>query len=278
MKLPVFSLILMTILHSVCYAQTAGASYYQTNCKACHTIGGGKLIGPDLKDVEARQSREWLVNWIVDPAGVLASGDPYAVKILNEANNVPMIKSPGITPELANQILDYIGETVSSGQTDTFVMPAFTIADIIEGKAIFLGRQTLTNKGAPCVSCHQVNSLPGLGGGKLGLNLTDVYYRLGEARGLMNWLNAPPTPTMNPVFSKHPFTDKEIVSLTAFFKNEGEASSVPTLASLANFILYGILGTVFLFFLIGSLWHNRFIAVRKPMVSSGKRIHDTPQG
>jgi mono/diheme cytochrome c family protein len=55
------------------------ASDFKTNCSSCHTIGGGPLQGPDLKDVEKRQERAWLVRFILDPGGVIDSGDAYAV-------------------------------------------------------------------------------------------------------------------------------------------------------------------------------------------------------
>ncbi|NQU66450.1 MAG: c-type cytochrome [Candidatus Marinimicrobia bacterium] len=279
MRIPYFISGLIFLTSAVGYAQNSPEQYFQTNCQACHTIGGGKLIGPDLKDVETRQTREWLINWITDPASVLASGDPYAAKILIEANNVPMVPSPGINAELAARLLDYILEIATSGTpVVAYIPPTFTPEDIVIGKAIFLGKQKLTNTGPPCVSCHQVNSLSGLGGGKLGVNLTDVYFRLGEARGLTNWLKAPPTVTMSPVFADHPLTDEEIVELMAFFKNEGETTNAPTLASVANFILYGILGTILLFVLIGSIWSGRFTAVRKPMIAASKHTKSTIQG
>ncbi|MFQ6610646.1 MAG: c-type cytochrome [Fidelibacterota bacterium] len=266
------------IIIGIIFSMTTGFSqtaeqFFQVNCQACHTIGGGKLIGPDLKDVDQRQDRDWLISWIVDPAGMIASGDLYAKKILAESNNVPMIKAPGINTELAGQLLDFIKDkSALGGLAEAYIPPTFTIEDISTGRAIFLGKQPLENGGAPCVSCHHVNSMSGLGGGKLGVNLTDVYFRLGEARGLTNWLKAPPTATMSPVFAEHPFTENEILAIMAFFKNEGESSSVPTLASVANFILYGILGTILLIVIIGSLWSKRFTAVRKPMISTSKKF------
>ncbi len=66
------------------------------------------LTGPDLKNVTQRQNRDWLVKWIVDPEGVLASGDPYAIKLQKEARGAVMRNIPGMTPELANALLDFI--------------------------------------------------------------------------------------------------------------------------------------------------------------------------
>ena len=42
-------------------------AFYRQNCASCHTIGGGRLTGPDLKDVTERATEEWLVDFILDP-------------------------------------------------------------------------------------------------------------------------------------------------------------------------------------------------------------------
>ena len=34
------------------------AQYFRQNCASCHTIGGGRLTGPDLKDVTKRKERD----------------------------------------------------------------------------------------------------------------------------------------------------------------------------------------------------------------------------
>ena len=45
-------------------AQNEGEQIFTTICIACHTIGGVKFVGPDLKDVQKRHSEEWLVKFI----------------------------------------------------------------------------------------------------------------------------------------------------------------------------------------------------------------------
>ncbi len=41
-------------------------------CLACHTVGKGKLVGPDLIDVRERRDRAWLRRWLADPPEMLA--------------------------------------------------------------------------------------------------------------------------------------------------------------------------------------------------------------
>ena len=45
-----------------------GKSLFEQKCSACHTIGGGRLVGPDLKGVTETRSQEWLTNFISDRA------------------------------------------------------------------------------------------------------------------------------------------------------------------------------------------------------------------
>ena len=73
----------MTVMAQVSPAQEAVGTFRQS-CMSCHTVGGGRLVGPDLKNVEERQNREWLVGFIMDPKGVLAGGDPYALQLKDD--------------------------------------------------------------------------------------------------------------------------------------------------------------------------------------------------
>jgi mono/diheme cytochrome c family protein len=53
--------------------------FLSAGCTACHTIGRGKHVGPDLIDVGSRRDRAWLRRWLADPPGVLAR-DPETRK------------------------------------------------------------------------------------------------------------------------------------------------------------------------------------------------------
>ena len=74
---------------------------FRLNCTSCHTIGGGRLVGPDLHNVGERKDRAWLARFIVDPQGVIDSGDAYAMKLLEEARGVKMTAVPGMTLDRA---------------------------------------------------------------------------------------------------------------------------------------------------------------------------------
>jgi len=59
-------------------------------CGACHTIGKGKLIGPDLKGVTERREEAWLYSFIKASQTMVQNGDEVAVKVFEEYNKIPM--------------------------------------------------------------------------------------------------------------------------------------------------------------------------------------------
>jgi len=60
------------------------------HCAACHTIGRGDHLGPDLLGVTATRDREWLARFIVAPDKVVAAGDPIAQSLLARYKGVLM--------------------------------------------------------------------------------------------------------------------------------------------------------------------------------------------
>ncbi|HEY6927276.1 MAG TPA: SCO family protein [Steroidobacteraceae bacterium] len=58
--------------------KSPGQYLFAKECSACHTIGHGDKLGPDLAGVASRRDSEWLARYIEQPDKVLASGDPIA--------------------------------------------------------------------------------------------------------------------------------------------------------------------------------------------------------
>jgi len=246
---------------------------FKTNCLSCHTIGGGRLVGPDLKNVSERKDREWLARFIADPIGVIDSGDAYAIQLRDEARGALMTKVPGMTIERAMNLLDLI-EAESLLEKSQFVGlqlsdRPFTEIDVLRGRELFVGVQPLINRGAACVSCHSVNDLGLLAGKKLGPDLNEVYERLNGRKGLATWLSAPATPTMQSVFSKHPLDAEEILPLVAFLADKAEAPPESVQAATLTFVLLGLAGTILALLAFDLIWRNRFRAVRRPLVPRG---------
>ena len=87
--------------------QTAEDEKNFGQCKACHTIGGGKLVGPDLKGITERRDEAWLIKFIQNSQELINSGDATAVKVFEENNKIPM-PSHNLTDKQVKGILLYI--------------------------------------------------------------------------------------------------------------------------------------------------------------------------
>ncbi|MFZ1729836.1 MAG: cytochrome c [Bacteroidota bacterium] len=257
-----------------CRAQSAADDFRQ-NCISCHTIGGGRLTGPDLKNVEQRKDRAWLVRFIGDPAAVIASGDAYALKLKDEARGTIMPTLPGMTSKRLEAILDLVAEEskleVSNFKGIQINERPFTAQDIVDGRAYFTGTRELLNGGPSCISCHTTNDIGGLGGGLLGPDLTAVFERYEGRRTLSTWLSAPALPTMKAVFGNHSLTADEVLALVAYFEKELQRSPRSSGTARLNFILIGLGGAIVCLGLFDVFWKKRFRAVRRPMVASMRR-------
>lgn len=81
-----------------------GKSIFNTNCKACHSVGGGKLVGPDLAGLLDRRDQEWVTQFIRNSSELIASGDEQAVAVFNEYNKITMPPHPFSEPEMQDLI------------------------------------------------------------------------------------------------------------------------------------------------------------------------------
>ena len=66
-----------------------GKLAFESKCLACHSVGGGRKLGPDLAGVTKRRTESWLTRWLQAPEKMLET-DAEAKKMLKEYNNLPM--------------------------------------------------------------------------------------------------------------------------------------------------------------------------------------------
>ncbi len=248
--------------------QQGGEAIFQQKCAACHTIGGGALVGPDLSGVTNLRDVDWLTRWISAPDKMLADGDPIATDLLQQFNNIPM-PNLGLTDAEVAALIAYMqaqdggGTAAAEPAAQPEAIAATPPGDPDIGSQLFIGERALANGGPACISCHSVDTVRGLGGGTLGPNLTHVYGRFGDA-GLSASLKGLPFPTMQGVFSAKPLTDNEVADLHAFFSQADRTTQKPI--SSTGFLILGILGTLVFLGLSQLIWIKRLNGVRKPLV------------
>jgi protein SCO1/2 len=67
-----------------------GQRLFQSKCSACHSLGQGDKVGPDLAGITARRERAWLTRYIAQPDELLAARDPIATALFHKYKEVRM--------------------------------------------------------------------------------------------------------------------------------------------------------------------------------------------
>lgn len=213
-------------------AQSDGERNFKAFCAACHTVGKGKLIGPDLMDVHKRRTDEWLSKFVSSSQTMIKEGDETAVALFKEYNQSVMPDPPYsvdqiklILTYIKTQSPDYVADAGATAETKTPAEPEVPVRSVSEatedeikiGQLLFVGEHRLSGGGPGCISCHNVKNDKLIGGGLLAKDLTDAFSRMNEA-GIKAILTSPPFPAMREAYQKAPITDEEAYNLTAFLK------------------------------------------------------------
>lgn len=257
----IFWLLLITqpLVRNPAMAQE-GEKLFKQNCGACHQMGK-RLVGPDLTGITDRQPKAWIESFVKSSQTMIKAGDPEAVARFKEFNEMVMPDQDLSVAEI-DQIIEYLKGF--SAPAATAAEPAapeapmvFTDADRETGQALFTGRTRFANKGAACISCHNVTNDQVMLGGHFAKDLTGVYGRMGSA-GVAGIIGAPPFPAMATSYANAPLTEQEVHALTAFLEHADKVSADQTARSLYKpFVIYGGGGLIALMLVIGIHWRGR---------------------
>ena len=232
-----------------------GQQAFQAMCSACHTIGGGRLVGPDLQGIAERRSESWIIDFVQHSQALVQGGDEDAVAVFEEYNQIPMPDQP-LTEQEVRGILAYIAGTTTSGEAPARVAAA-TDEQVLLGKGLFQGNVRFTNNGPTCNTCHEVRSEAVIPGGLLAAELTSVISRV-SAPGVWAILRSPPFPVMEKAYADRPLTDDEITALVGFLERaDAEQDLYQPRAYGVALLLAGIVGTALLLGLYTLLWRRR---------------------
>lgn len=201
-----------------------GQKLFNQYCAVCHTIGNGRLVGPDLRNISENRAEEWLIGFIQSSQSMIKSGDVDAINIFEEYNKMLMPDQP-LDDNQSKQVLNYIRK-VSQGaivETDKEAKTIDLLANttdenVNEGLLLFGGKQKFSNGGASCISCHKVKDDRIFSYGTLAKDLSETWGMMGSA-GIAAILKSPPFPVMNEVYANNPLSETEILNLTAYLKS-----------------------------------------------------------
>ncbi len=136
-----FLVLLLSFLIS--YAQgdpEKGKEIFTKKCASCHTVGGGKLMGPDLQGVTAKRDLDWLRRFIQKPSALIEEKDPTALALLEEYG-APM-PDLGLSDEEVEHLIAFLraAETggADKGGLPTLYIPTLIAALIVAGVLTFL--------------------------------------------------------------------------------------------------------------------------------------------
>ena len=90
----------------------SGRYVFSSKCAACHTLGDGRKVGPDLAGITRTRDRQWLARYIAAPDQVQKSGDPIA-KQLSSAYKQVRMPNLQLTPSQVHDVIAYL-ETIAA--------------------------------------------------------------------------------------------------------------------------------------------------------------------
>jgi protein SCO1/2 len=104
-----------------------GQYIFATHCAACHTIGHGDKIGPDLLGVSTVRDRAWLTRFILKPDQMIADGDPVAIELFKKYKQVNMPNLRLVDADI-KALIDFLDTQTAAAKSAT---PAEKSGDIL---------------------------------------------------------------------------------------------------------------------------------------------------
>lgn len=240
-------------------AQNNGEANFKQICAACHTVGKGRLVGPDLANIDQRQSEDWIIKFVKSSQTVIKGGDKYADSLFKAFNQVLMPDQPDLNDAQIKDVIAYIktNSSAASSTVTTTVSTPTIAGDVKKGQDLFVGNIRFANNGPTCNSCHNVNMEGFISGGALAKDLSQTVTRL-TVDGVKGVISGLPFPQMKQSYETKPLTEQEVADVTAFLKHADEVASTQAASSVgSNMLMGGIIGAVVLLILFSFFWIKR---------------------
>nr|NGX42476.1 Cbb3-type cytochrome c oxidase subunit CcoP2 [Chlamydiota bacterium] len=247
--------------------QYPGLISFYKNCSSCHTIGDGDRKGPDLKDVLQRREKQWVYQQILDPEGLVKSGDKVANELAKKFGRV--MENPGIPANEVEPILQFL-ESPAEGKA--VVAEAMAKAaeqgggDVDRGRKLYIGELNFKNKGSSCLACHHLPGLGLFGGGTLGQDLLTSDLTSVEIASSLTNVNYK---VMKDIYADKPLEADEINDVVTFIQETRNTQQKSK--SKIWFVVLGIFGVIALFFITEAFWFKRLKSVRKDLIERSRK-------
>lgn len=228
-----------------------GEDLFKKQCSVCHTIGGGKLVGPDLAGVTERREREWLQSFIKNSQAMIQSGDPIAVQVYEENNKAIMPAFTQLSDGEINGIIDYISnwkpqETVAV-KVDINKKTGFTEAEFLRGQRLFHGLIDLENGGRfNCTNCHNTVTSDSLNWNPSAIDLAQAFMDT-SGNNIYQTLAQPVSDLMQKAHQGMKFSEQEIYYISAYLAHISQDQLEPHRTfpfKLMLFLVFGLLMTL----------------------------------
>ena len=222
----------LAVIDTVVHVDIAAQSYAQ-QCAGCHSVGGGKLTGPDLLPTRAWPKPELAakIKLMEARVGPLTTEqiDSY-VELLQDARAQDRVRT---AQELAGKAVAATLEPASETM----------------GKRLFDGTTQLANGGIACITCHRA----GAQGGTFGPDLTLLGNRMGKV-AMISAIQQSSFRVMSGTYKPRPITAQEAVHLGEYLATPDEMprSSVQNDAPIVGAAL-GVIGLL----VVVELYRNR---------------------
>jgi mono/diheme cytochrome c family protein len=202
------------------------ATDFTMKCAGCHTIGGGKLTGPDLKDASAWKLPD-LATKIKTMEKKVGPLTPEEIQALGQ-----FLKDPKVHDRLAAE-----QERIALAEEAKYEK-----GDPKKGTDLFFGRVSLEHGGLACAACHRV----GARGAGMGPDLAPVFDKMGTTP-LISACEKTPFRLMDAAYREHPVTHQEAIHLAKYLESvkgaeTPEQDPVALLGGAAGLGLFGLGG------------------------------------
>jgi mono/diheme cytochrome c family protein len=213
------------------------AKLFSEKCSGCHSIGKGKMVGPDLVEV-----LPWETSDISQAVGRMQK---YVGELKeNDIKGLVQFLKDQKAPDRLKALEEI--KAPQGGKVE--------IASSELGKKLFWGQEQFKNGGMACMSCHQV----GGSGGTLAPDLTNIYDKMGQA-SLTSACEQTNFKVMQAVYKDQPVTRQEALDLVAYFKESKKEKSVSNNPPVGEL---GFVGALLSLAAIGFFYRNRNRGVR----------------